>query len=381
MHRVLGEDLERFDWFAMTLHYPAQKRPEYKARQRNHCYPWWDIQSFLRPITGSSLANRVSFHPLMRAAFARIVARRLLRAQPGILGSRMLVCPQADITIPVLEELRRLARISYVTWVMDDHLLKWKGGEWVYPNGFEGKMGRHLREAEKVYVISPAMREFYKTRFGVDSTVLCGPASPGIPPQPPIQSGGILRLAYFGSLGPWQNDAMELLAPALNRREIALDVFCHNPEAMPPAIKTAGAQLRSGVAAKDVLALCGSYDGVVLPISFKDELRNMSYFNIATKFSECLASGVPTVIIGPSDAVMVKIAAAGQAAVIVDTYSPDAVTHALGVLRDPSKRKNILHAARELLDSEFSTEVMQSRWESSAAFLFGKHQPSFSQAC
>jgi hypothetical protein len=370
LRRVLGEDLDRFDWIAKTLHYTAEKKPKYGQRCQNHCYEWWKIEPFLRPVLGCSLAYRMAFHPRVRAAFARSVARRLLGDQPDLLESRILVCPQADITVLVLEELKTKSKIRYVTWVMDDHMLKWQGGEWIYPAGFERQMHRHLRDAEHVHVISPALQEFYKSRFGIDSTVLCGPADAGVPPPRRIQSGDRLKLAYFGSLGPWQNDAMELLIPALGRGEIALDVFSHNPDAIPPALKSAGAELRAGVSAKEVLTLCGRYDAVVLPISFKEKLRNMSYFNIATKFSECLASGVPTLIIGPPDSIMLKIAAAKQAAVIVDQCDADAVLEALKTLRDPEKSGGVIRAALQLSNSEFSTDVMLSRFEASRKFLF-----------
>jgi hypothetical protein len=281
-----------------------------------------------------------------------------------------LVCPQADITVLVLEELKKISKIRYVTWVMDDHVLKWQGGGWVYPAGFEQQMCRHLCDAEHVHVISPALQGFYKSRFGIDSTVLCGPADAVAPPPRRIQSANRLKLAYFGSLGPWQNDAMELLIPSLGRGEIALDVFSHNPDAIPPALKSAGAELRAGVSAKEVLTLCGRYDAVVLPISFKEELRNMSHFNIATKFSEYLASGVPVLIIGPPDAIMLQIASAKQAAVIVDQCDSNAVLAALNILRNPVKTGGIIRAALQLARSEFSTDVMLSRFEASRSFLF-----------
>jgi len=117
------------------------------------------------------------------------------------------------------------------------------------------------------------------------------------------------------------------------------------------------------------------YDAVVLPISFSEEQKNMSVFNIATKFSECLSSGIPSLIIGPADAVMVEMADSQGAALVVDQQCSEAARTALGTLRNREHRAAIVEAALKLCREEFSESVMHSRWEPAREFLFG-HEKS-----
>ncbi len=369
LHRVLGSDLGLFSWMAKTIQYASEGALGPSGACRQHLYPWWQIEPTLRPFFGCTVANKIAFHPLTRTAFSKSVARRLLRDEASLERSKLLVCPQAEITLIVLEELRKHVQIGYVTWMMDDHLVRWIDGQWVYPAGVEDRMRVHLNAAERVHVISPAMQRFYKERFGVDSTVLCGPATP-VNRHHHHPTGKHLRLAYFGSLGRWQNDALEVLSLALRTGEVSLDIFSHNPDMLPAPLRIRGTRLLPGVASSEVLALSGTYDAVVLPISFRSELRNMSFFNIATKFSECMASRVPTLIIGPADAIMVKIARMHGTGVIVDQTNSDSLESAISELHDPTIRKSVTTSAIELARMEFSCETMRSRWAPSRRFLF-----------
>jgi len=95
----------------------------------------------------------------------------------------------------------------------------------------------------------------------------------------------------------------------------------------------------------------------------------MSYFNIATKFSECLGAGVPTLMIGPPDAIMVKIADRESAAVVVDRCEPASMNDAIDKLFDTNERNHVSRQALKLVQREFSYDVMRSRWNNNAAAL------------
>ncbi|MEH6518299.1 MAG: hypothetical protein V7742_16610 [Halioglobus sp.] len=362
LSRVLGDDLREISWFAKTLLYPGQSPPQYSDR-KSHVFPWWQHQKVLQKFIGDYRGHKLAIHPFIRKRFAQSVAKELLKLQPDILTTKLLVCPQADISLMVLEELKRYAEIEYVSWMMDDHLVKWENQGWVYPNGFEAILSKHLCQAKQVFVISPAMKGFYKERFGVESTVLCAPSSPAENTGVKFDNlAGQLRLVYFGSLGRWQNDALDMLLPPLKEQIVSLDVFTHNADAITSELSEAGARLHSGVPVNRVLEHASQYDALVLPISFQDGLRNMSYFNIATKFSEYLSSGVPSLVIGPSDAVMVDIVKRSKAGFVVDTNSKTQMFEILETLRDGSARREVVQSALELCAREFSLEIMRSRW-------------------
>lgn len=370
LSRVLGDDVKRFDWFAEAVRYPHETAPTY-GKSRSHSYPLWPIERRLRPFLGCRISNKISCNSTMRKCFAMSVASRLIKNEPAISKSRVLVCPQADISLWVTEELRRKAGLRYISWVMDDHLLKWVDGTWAYPGGIEELMGRHLHQAEHVFVISPVMQKHYKERFDVDSDVLCAPATP-YPKLLSIKdfSSNSLRLVYFGSLGRWQNDAISLLASFIKSGEVSLDVYTRNGEAMPIVMKEAGAKVMGGITEDQVLACSSSYDAVVLPVSFLPELKNMSYFNVATKFSECLAVPVPTLLIGPDDSSMVRIARSASACFVVDRPDVKLMAETLSRMRDSGIRLFVKKAERVLLETQLSNRIMQERWAKARKYLF-----------
>lgn len=369
LERILGADLKRFDWFAETIRYDHESAATYPGA-RSHSFGFWPLERKLRPALGCSLSHALASHPFTRKCFARRAAHRLSKEEPALGTSRLLVCPQADVTLLMLQALRKRFEIEYVTWIMDDHLVTWRDGGWHYPPGFESLMREHLLHARQIFVISPAMRDFYRERFGVDSTVLCGPAAPLASEVPvPLPQGAVPRLVYFGSLGRWQNDAISLLAPVLAAGGATLDVYSHSPDSLPADLTKEGASVRGSIPASEVLARSAGYDAVVLPVSFREELRNMSYFNVATKFAECLASPVPTLLIGPADSAMVRIARSASACAIVDHPSPTLVHETITSLRDPARCREILAAERRLLAAEFSPDTMQGRWSAASAFL------------
>jgi hypothetical protein len=79
-----------------------------------------------------------------------------------------LICPQGANAIFMLEALKKIKPVKYITWVMDDHLIAYGDNGWHYPNGMEAVFASHLQGAEHVFVISPVMQQFYRARFGVN---------------------------------------------------------------------------------------------------------------------------------------------------------------------------------------------------------------------
>lgn len=373
LHRILGEYLSRFDWLAKTALYPHETAPSYGPAKAFN-FPLWPIEAKLRPWVGCRAACWVQSHPWIRQRFTAHVATALDAAHAPNQNLRLLVCPQGWSDIQVLEKLRHRRRVDYITWVMDDHLIAWNGRHWEYPAGMEALMARHLEQASQVFVISPTMADFYRKRFGVESTVLCGPAAAPIALAQAANlkeaHGAGIRLAYFGSIGPWQNDALGLLETSLQKRQASLDIYTRNPGEVPSALLAAGAKVHPPLQPSAVVGTMGGYDAVVLPVSFRDELRNMSHFNIATKFSECLASPVPTLLIGPKDAAMVRIAEDAGACLVVDRPDPEFALDVVEQVNDTDTRAKVIQAEHDLWGREFSYPIMHKRWHTASEFLF-----------
>ena len=362
IHRVLEDDILSIKWYAKILQYSSEPWPSYDASVKSYVFPWWQLDSMLSPLLGRSRAHRVAYSRLMRYLFAKKIGLRLARIQ-SLSNSNVLVCPQSELALHVCNMIHEKYSINYITWIMDDHLVRWIDGQWRYPAGIELLFTKHLQCAKAVVVISEEMRDFYRNRFNVDSTVIHAPApatstNSNLPPDlcEPI------RLVYFGGLGPWQNDALELVIPSLLQGECLLDIYTRQEHLLPKSLNLPSVCLRSPVSPDQVHDIAKDYHAAILPVSFNSETRQMSYFNIATKFAECMSGPIPTLLIGPADAAMCKVASMHKCAFMVTSVDPRAMSNELSRLRIQTARISILERAHQLAENELSSDVFRNKW-------------------
>ena len=213
------------------------------------------------------------------------------------------------------------------------------------------------------------MADLYRERFGVESRVLFGPADAPAPsaalPQP---AAGPLRLAYFGAVDTWQMDALALVAANLPASGASLDIYAGLSE-LPAELRRPSVKLMGRIPAAQVMATMRQYHAVVLPISFRPEQRNMSELNIATKMSECLASGTVTLAVGPSYAAMIRYLEQHAAALCVNQPTDGAMREALTRLGDVNQRRALADTARTLATQQLSTAAMHAVWAQGLAQL------------
>jgi glycosyltransferase involved in cell wall biosynthesis len=265
------------------------------------------------------------------------------------------------LSLLTIQHLRGTGDVRYVTWMMDDHLLRYKNGAWQYPPDIWKLMSDHLRAASQVFVISPSLGEFYRREFGVGYTVLFGPADPIAEPVWQALSKSGARLGYFGSIAEWQLDGLTKLARLLGPVNATLDVFSSISH-LPSSLQLPGVTLRPQVASDAVIHKMRMYDAVVLPIGFSDTVRHLSEFNIATKMSECLASGTATLVVGPQHAAMVRFLEPYNAAWIESEATTGSVAANILSLLNTESRLERLANARDLVKRVLSTTAMRQTW-------------------
>jgi hypothetical protein len=105
-----------------------------------------------------------------------------------------------------------------------------------------------------------------------------------------------------------------------------------------------------------------SYDGVLVPIGFGDTERNLTEFNIATKLSECLASGTVTLVYGPPFAAMVRLLHGPGAAHVMTERALSEWPDVAAAVRDAATRRRVLNGAREFVRRHASSGIMRERW-------------------
>jgi len=369
LQRVLGEDLRRFDAFLHVSRFGSDLPPAEEIAGRSETRAMWSESNAVRRLIGRGNADWLSRREVIRRGHARRIAKEWGRRFGSEDAPRALVCPQGALSLLTIAEIRRRHPLQYVTWMMDDHLLRWNGEAWEYPAGYHALMGKHLRDAEKVFAISPQLAAFYEKEFGVQAEVLFGSADvAGEPVWRSPSETGKPRLAYFGSILAWQLDPLQALAARLAGAGATLDIF--TPAANPPAgLVEAGVKVLPSIPRDAVIHEMRRYDAVVLPISSRDASRNMTEFNVATKMSECLASGTMSLVLGPANAAMVRYLEPYDAAAIIREPSLAGFEEVAARLGDAVYRKQILTNARRLVETQLSTEIMRRQWRS--AELFG----------
>ena len=364
IQRILGNDLLEFDRFIQFTDFAERVAPIVdrlagrKVTLNDHCKIWtsgirWRLDK------GMERLNVRIFDQWSKDQWIRKMAVHIVdHFTPE--NCIWLVVPQNIFAVRVMNEVQRRKPVRYVTWVMDDHIVRWKG-RWHYPKRFESEFRFHLCRAEKVFVISPTMGQLYRDRFGVDSEVLYGPADVAEPPviQSPTPDREV-RLAYFGSIWDWQHDALKRLVDHLDKIDAILDLYVFRE---PPAeLMSPRVVLRSPVRGEEVLSRTREYDGVVIPAGFGDNLRHLTELNISTKLSECYASGTVPVIVAPAYAAMSRFAKEQGGALVISDFDDPAQIDALRKLKVSEMRAQILREAHRVADAHCSLAVMRRRW-------------------
>jgi glycosyltransferase involved in cell wall biosynthesis len=361
LQRLLGEDLGSIAKFYHVSRFAEDYPPTDGLTARSRTFPFWAESNIARRWIGCRPSNWLARRRLLQ----RMHCRALVRAIRSRVGQgrplRVLTCPQGVLSLRAMEHLCRAEDLRYVTWMMDDHLLRFQHGRWHYPRETWNMMKEHLCAASNVFVISPVLGELYQREFNVRYNVLFGSADPVGPPVWQPASRGAAKFGYFGSMGEWQRDALVRLSDLLRSVNATLDVFSSGRE-LPPSLRLPGVTPRGFIPSSAVIPEMRKYDAVVLPTGFSDSLRHLSEFNIAIKMSECLASGIATLVVGPKYAAMVRFLEAYDAAWIESELTVASLAANIASLLSAKARKERLGNARDLVERELSTTVMRQKW-------------------
>jgi len=360
LKRVLGSDLDCFEHFIKIVHYRNEPRI---ISEKYQIFPFGCQAPKVQKIIGCTLTAKLFRSNLLRKRHSHQAAKLLLHNQVITDQSKLLVCPQGEFSLYTLDMLSNYTKIPYITWMMDDHLLNWDENKgFFYKYDHYSLLKKHFKSASKIFVISPQLKDFYEKQFGVECEVLFSP-SPSIKDFIDNLPQEIPKLVYFGSITPWQEDALEVLIPLAQQRVVTLDIFSAHRFVRDTSLNQY-VNFHHPISSELVINVMRRYDAVIIPISFCKKLYNMSYFNIATKMSECIGSGIPSILIGPSDSAMIKFLNSYNAAITITSPSQQYVKDAINSLKDTSQRKQILENAQLLVQTKLSQNYMTRKWKS-----------------
>jgi hypothetical protein len=362
IQRILGDDLYDIPLFVHLGRFSDMHPIIGHLKDRElKLSTFWDSDT-MRRLIGRTFARtmRKKMWVIKKASqnAAIILDARYTKNKP----LKVLVCPQGPNSLYTLEALKQRRPVKYISWIMDDHLVQYVNGRWEYPGNTQAIFAKHLREAKHVFVISPEMQQFYLERFGVNSTVLFGPADPIKTTAYSGHTTGAVKLGYFGAVTLWQQDAIAAVANAVNGADAQLDIYSVI-EKLPHELERPGVQLKARLSPEMVLPTMQHYDAILLPMSFSETKRHMSEFNIATKMSEYLASGVPILAVGPAYSAMIKYLKAHEAAIVVDSVDKSVIKKAFTLLHNQQLIATTLVNAANLAVNTTSTNPMRTQWQ------------------
>ena len=369
LQRILGDEItaiKRFVHFGpFAKSHPAIESIRRKCRL---FYGPLDVE-IIGPLMSGRLGGWCRDTRLEQWMHSSLAATRTAMMFPADRPVKVLACPQGIISVLTLEALKRKRDVRYITWVMDDHLLRYESGKWAYPAPIAEAMRRHFCEARAVIAISPVLAEQYAQAYGIRPEVLFGPGDPeGEPAYQSKSNGKPLKVGYFGSLWQWQSEALVKFAKALRAGEEVLHVFSLQPS-LPKELQIPSVKLMNPVPREQIVQKMREYDAVLIPIGFQESQRKFSEFNIATKMSECLASGTQTIVFGPPYAAMVRYLQGTEAACVITDESMACWPQIADRLRNKESRRQMLDAASKLVESGLTTSAMRAKWRRTAGKL------------
>lgn len=378
LQRILGEELGNIKRFIHPSRFARDLLPNERILPRSEfLLSRFELNTTRRLINKpSAFCYESSIVKLWHAYRCAAKIDRLFEASKCLTA---LVCPQSEVSVWIIEFLKRRRAVKYITWVMDDHVVRYRSGRWEYPDKFRKTFQRHLKEASSTFVISPVLRDFYEHEFGVTSEVLFSPAEHvGEPSYMAPSQDKRLMIGYFGSVGAWQREALAQFAAALRAGRDCLHIYSGESR-LPQALHLPTVEFKGALAKESVRKTMRQYDAVLIPACAGDAERHLTEFNIATKMSECIASGTVTIVLGPAYAAMVRFLETTGAACIITERNLADWPRIADLLRDADYRRRLLDAARELVLTELSSKSMRERWRTAIIKLAAQaelHSPA-----
>jgi hypothetical protein len=374
LQRILGDDLGGFNNFLQIRDFSKgfptngnytikeinlwEQLPVFSGRRMPRRFTWDYFINQYKRIAGIPNPKYLDYD-YYNLEYSEILTRKIF-----LYDSKILIVPQHFQSVLLTNMLSSRQEMNYAVWMMDDHVLRYsrdKGFHYRYPPYYSRHFKTFLRKAKTVFVISENMRQFYKERFGIDSLVLFGPSDP-VPAKIPARiHQGPIRLCYFGAVWKWQEDALQKLVAIIERLNAALDIYTYH-EVNSDVRNNPSITVKEPVSPDKVKNLMASYDGVAILYGFSDEVRALSELNISTKLSECLASGIPTVLVGPEYGAMTRFARQHKCCVVLSDLNDRGQIESFRNAFTPAYREMLLEKARWVSENITSTEAMREVW-------------------
>jgi hypothetical protein len=202
----------------------------------------------------------------------------------------ILLSPQGEIEVSLA--VAKQADCPVIAWFMDD-----------YCDSDSDLIALRtlLSVCNKIFVISGAMKDDFRNRFGVDSEVLNN--SIQFPADRPVISRNAeapLRLVYSGSINSYYIDVFRFVLTALQGipQIASLEVFTSSKVSGDFVELHPEITFHPALEAEALRSKLPFYDAVLLLSSFEERHKRLASTSQASKIADYLSAGVPIFAVG-----------------------------------------------------------------------------------
>jgi glycosyltransferase involved in cell wall biosynthesis len=298
---------------------------------------------------------------------AKSAARLVRRERCGAI----LACSGDPFDLPAGYLASRLARVPFYAYLFDDYLHQWDHTPYRY---FARLVGTTvLKGATGIIVPNEFLREDYRCRYGLESTVVRNPLeipeigdADAATPWPADQ--GEIKIVYTGTVYHANYDAFRNLMVAirhLGRPEVKLHLYTTQTrqELERENISGAAVVYHEHVASSDVFEVQQNADILFLPLAFDSSISEVIRTSSPGKTGEYLASGRPILVHAPADSFVSWYFREHECGVVVDRSDPVMLSQAIERIIDEAKlRRKIGERARARAESDFSLTAAQAEF-------------------
>jgi glycosyltransferase involved in cell wall biosynthesis len=227
--------------------------------------------------------------------------------------------------------------------------------------------GRLLRQAERTWLISPAMVERYRERFGIEGEFLHHHVEverylEASGRRRPFSDPARLSLVYTGSINRMFADTMRDICATLNRglvvdgRRVELSIY---GPSCPPKLLGPHVRFEGFVDSEQIPAVLASADVLLVGVTFSQEpdLLELVRTSIYTKTVDYLATNRAVLIVSPRYAAEVEYF--GDVSTVVDSVQPERLAEALGrIAGDRRETEERSRRGLELVRRQHSTTAV-----------------------
>lgn len=321
------------------------------------------------PSLRARLTRWQQWRQIRRQSVGRIVDEAVSLGKAHGVDRVWAILHEPAVVLSARQLAHRLGVPLYTTvWDPQEYVLRSRGGDRVSLSSVMNEFGAALAESKACTVMSEAMAEEYRQRYGARCVIL----RLGIPaerirqPLKAPQTPGIFRLIFAGHMYCEQEwlallRALEHCDYRVGGREIQLVVVGGTASlrsSRPCRIEFLGRRTAS-----ETLELVAAADGGYLPYWFDEEHAYPARLSFPTKLSTYLGAGIPVLYHGPYRSSVTEFLSRYNVGVAWTSADPSGMTSAMERLCDDTTYSVYADAISSAVSHEFTSDVMLQRYE------------------